>query len=99
MPGRLRRLSGWLWRPRVLAETKPVNPNSAGHEDVPEVAPPEDRRWRYVATGDQERVVAWVSDGKPHALVLWSVIGDRKLRHETGELSVAVAAPGRLPHL
>src|SRR4051794_28545367 len=26
----------------VVAETKPVNPNSAGHEDVPEVSPPED---------------------------------------------------------
>ncbi|MFO0910778.1 MAG: DUF1553 domain-containing protein [Isosphaeraceae bacterium] len=82
-----------------LAETKPVSPNSSGHEDVPEVPPPADRRWRYVATGDQEQIVAWTSDGKPHQVDIWVIIGDRKLRHETGELTVSVVAPGGVPTL
>jgi len=68
---------------RVLAETKPVNPNSAGHEDVPEVAPPEDPRWRYVATGDQEQVVTWVS-ARRRTLELWSVVGERKAQARHG---------------
>jgi hypothetical protein len=84
---------------KLLAETKPVSPNSSGHEDVPELAPPEDPRWRPVAPGDQERVVAWTSDGSPHAVELWVLIGDRRLRHETGELSVSAVAPGGLPAL
>ncbi|MFO0952389.1 MAG: DUF1553 domain-containing protein [Isosphaeraceae bacterium] len=82
---------------KLVAKTNPVSPNSSGHEDVPEVAPPEDPRWRYVATGDQEQTVAWVSDGKPHRVELWALIGDRKLRPETGELSVSVVAPGGVP--
>lgn len=96
---RARTASRLLVDGRVAAETKPINPNSAGHEDVPEVAPPEDPRWRYLATGDQQSIVEWVSDGAPHSLELWSLIGDKKLRHETGELSVSVIAPGGLPHL
>jgi hypothetical protein len=84
---------------RVVAETDPVKPNSAGHEDVPEVAPPEDPRWRYVATGDQERAISWESDGQPHKVELWALIGDKKMRHETGELSVSLAARGGLPFL
>lgn len=84
---------------RKIAETKPINPNSSGHEDVPEVAPPEDPRWRFIATGDQETMVAWESDGNFHTLELWSVIGDRKLRPETGELSVSLVSPGEIPQL
>lgn len=82
---------------RTVAETKGVNPNSAGHEDVPDAALPDDPRWRPVATGDQERVTVWESDGTPHRVELWAVIGDKGLRQETGELSVSVAAPGGLP--
>ena len=81
----------------VVAETKPVNPNSAGHEDVPVVIHPEDPRWRHVAVGDQERIVTWESDGQEHVVLLLALIGDRKLRHETGELSVSVAIPGAVP--
>jgi hypothetical protein len=84
---------------RKLAETNPLKPNSAGHEDVPEVAPPEDPRWRYVATGDQERIAVWESDGQVHALELWALVGEKKLRPETGELSVSLVAPGGLPVL
>ena len=83
----------------VLAETKPVKPNSSGHEDVPEVVPPEDPRWRYAAPGSQEQIVAWVSDGRPHRVELWALIGGKKLRAETGELSVSIVAPGGLPIL
>jgi len=84
---------------RAVAETGSITPNSAGHEDVPEVAPPGDPRWRPVATGDQERVVTWESDGKTHRVELWARVGDRDLRHETGELSLSLAAPGGLPYL
>ena len=84
---------------RTMAEFQPVTPNSSGHEEVPDAAPPEDDRWRPVATGDQERVSSWVSDGKPHKVELWTRIGDRNLRHETGELSLSIAAPGGLPYL
>ncbi len=83
----------------TLAETGPVRPNSAGHEDVPEIAPPEDARWRDVAPGDQERIVAWSSDGQPHRVQLWVLIGEKKTRPETGELSVSVVGPGGVPIL
>jgi hypothetical protein len=84
---------------RVLAETKPVKPNASGHEDVPEVVPPEDARWRYVAPGDQERIVAWTSDGLPHRVELWAIVGGKRLRAETGELSVSIVAPDGVPVL
>lgn len=84
---------------KVLAETVPVKANAAGHDDVPEVVPPEDPRWRYVATGDQERIVAWASDGGAHRVELWAVIGGKRLRPETGELSVSLVAPGKVPVL
>ena len=82
-----------------MAETNLVKPNSAGHEDVPEVVAPEDPRWRYAAPGSQERIVAWTSDGQPHRVELWALVGGKKLRPETGELSVSIVAPGGLPTL
>lgn len=84
---------------KVLAETKPIKPNGSGHENVPEVLPPEDVRWRYVGTGDQEAIVPWTSDGASHRVELWAVIGHKKLRPETGELSVSVVGPGGVPVL
>ena len=83
----------------VLAETKPVSPNSAGHEEVPVVAPPEDSRCRQIAPGDQERIVAWKSDGESHRVALWALIGEKRLRPETGELSACLIAPGDVPRL
>jgi hypothetical protein len=83
----------------VLAETTPIKPNTAGHENVPDVVPPEDPRWRYVGVGDQERIVPWTSDGAAHRVELWAVIGGKKLRPETGELSVSVVSPGGVPVL
>jgi hypothetical protein len=84
---------------RVVAETDLIKPNSSGNEEVPEIVPPEDLRWRYTAPGSQERIVAWTSDGQPHRVELWALIGGKKLRSETGELSVSVVAPGALPFL
>jgi hypothetical protein len=83
----------------VLAETRPVKPNASGHEDVPEVVPPEDPRWRYAGPGDQEQVVAWTSDGRPHRVELLAIIGGKKIRTETGELSVSIVDPDGLPVL
>jgi hypothetical protein len=84
---------------RVLAETELIMPNSSGNEEVPEIVPPEDPRWRYVAPGSQERIVAWHSDGGRHRIELWALVGGKKLRSEPGELSVSVVAPGGLPTL
>jgi hypothetical protein len=83
----------------VLAETNLVKPNSSGNEEVPEIVPPDDPRWRYAAPGSQERIVAWTSDGQSHHVELWALIGGKKLRPETGELSVSIAAPGGVPVL
>lgn len=83
----------------VLAETKPLRPNANGHEEVPEYVPPEDPRWRAVAPGDQERIVPWTADGRPHRLELWAIIGGKLLRAETGELSVSLVVPGGVPIL
>ena len=84
---------------KVVAETAPIHPNAAGHEGVPEPAPPEDARWREVAAGDQERVVAWDSDGRAHEVELRAVLGAKGLRPEPGEMSVSVVAPGGVPAL
>jgi hypothetical protein len=84
---------------RVVAQTDPIRPNAAGHEAVPEPAPPEDPRWREVAAGDQERIVGWESDGQAHAVELAAVLGARKLRPEPGELSASVAGLGAVPVL
>lgn len=83
----------------VLAETKPLKPNASGHEPVPPAVIPEDPRWRALAAGEQERIVAWESDGKPHTLELWAIVGGKRLRPETGELSVSLVAPGGVPVL
>ncbi len=84
---------------RVVAETGPIQPNAVGHEPVPEPAPPEDARWREVAAGDQERIVAWTSDGEAHEVVLRALLGAEKLRPEPGEMSVSIVAPGGVPGL
>ncbi len=82
---------------QVVAKLNQVNPNSAGHEDVPDAPIPEDPRWRPTATGDQEAIFAWDSDGKPHAVEVWVLLGESKLRPETGELSVSVVGKGGVP--
>ncbi len=83
----------------LIAETDPLRANGSAHEHVPEVAPPEDSRWRYVGPGDQERIVVWESDGKPHHVTLWTIIGHKNLRPETGELSVSLVGADGLPML
>jgi hypothetical protein len=84
---------------RQVAETAPLRPNSAGHEHVPELAREPDARWRILAPGDKEELIEWTSDGAPHRIELWVLIGEKRLRHETGELSVSLAALGDVPRL
>ena len=84
---------------RLVAETGPIQPNSSGHEVVPEVPAPEDPRWREIAAGDQECAVEWTSDGASHEVELWAVLGARKLRPEPGEMSVSIVPPGGVPTL
>ena len=73
-----------------VAETTTISPNASGHEDVPPVAMPDDRRWRALETNSQERRIVWKSDGNSHSFELLSVIGDKNTRPETGELLVAI---------
>jgi hypothetical protein len=96
------RAKGWsrlLIDGQAVAETPPISPNSSGHEPVPEPPLPPDGRWREVGSGDQEAIVAWESDGKPHEVEFLALLGARKLRPETGEMSVSVATPSDLPAL
>ncbi|MFM7128772.1 MAG: DUF1549 domain-containing protein, partial [bacterium] len=73
-----------------VAETITISPNASGHEDVPPVAMPDDRRWKAIETNSQERRIVWKSDGRAHRFELSSVIGDKNTRPETGELMVAI---------
>ncbi len=75
---------------QTLAETKTISPNASGHEDVPPVAMPADRRWMALETNSQEVALDWTSDGKPHRFELASVIGDKNTRPETGQLLVVM---------
>ncbi|CAN5878472.1 hypothetical protein BH23PLA1_BH23PLA1_16910 [soil metagenome] len=84
----------------ILAETRPVRPGGSAHEHVPDLAI-EDPRWLIVRAGDQEQVVDWESDGQPHRVELWALIGEKdgKIRQETGNLSVSLVAPEGVPTL
>jgi len=84
---------------KVLTETASIKPNSSGDDEVPQIVPPEDPRWRYVAPGDQEAIAAWTSDGAEHRVELWALIGEKRMRPETGEMSVSLVAPGGVPLL
>jgi Protein of unknown function (DUF1553)/Protein of unknown function (DUF1549) len=84
---------------KVVAETRPITRNSAGHEPVPPEYVPEDPRWHHLPPGGQERLVEQAADGAEHRIELWAVVGGKGLRNETGELLVAVLAPGGVPRL
>jgi Protein of unknown function (DUF1553)/Protein of unknown function (DUF1549) len=83
----------------LVAETDPIRPNTTGDDEVPALAPPEDPRWRYMAPGGQERIVPWTADGSPLRIELWALIGEQKMRPETGELSVSLERAGGVPVL
>ena len=84
---------------KVVAETKPIARNSAGHEPVPPEHAPEVAGWLPRPPGGQERVVDWNGDGADHRVELWAVVGGKGLRNETGELLAGVVAPGEAPRL
>lgn len=75
---------------QTLAETKTISPNASGHENVPPVPIPADKRWMALETNSQEIALDWTSDGKPHRFELATVIGDKNTRPETGQLVVAI---------
>ncbi|HEY2156088.1 MAG TPA: DUF1549 domain-containing protein, partial [Isosphaeraceae bacterium] len=84
---------------KVVAETRPITRNSAGHEPVPPEYVPEDSTWHPLPPGGQERIVDQVGDGAEHRVELWAIVGGKGLRNETGELLAAVALPGDVPKL
>ncbi len=84
---------------KVVAETRPIARNSAGHEPVPPESVPEDPSWHSLPPGGQERLVEQTGDGAEHQVELWAVVGGKGLRNETGELLAAVIAPGDVPRL
>jgi Protein of unknown function (DUF1553)/Protein of unknown function (DUF1549) len=84
---------------KVVAETRPISRNSAGHEPVPPEYVPEDPRWHALPSGAQERLVEQIGDGAEHRIELWAIVGGKGLRNETGEILAAVVAPGEVPRL
>ncbi len=84
---------------KLVAETRPITRNSSGHEPVPPEYVPEDPTWHHLPPGGQERLVDLAGDGAEHRVELWAVVGGKGLRNETGELLVAVVAPGDVPRL
>ena len=83
----------------VVAETRPIIRNSAGHEPVPPEYVPEDPRWHALPSGAQERLVEQIGDGAEHRVELWAIVGGKGLRNETGEVLAAVVVPGEVPKL
>lgn len=83
----------------VVAETKPITRNSAGHEPVPPEHSPDEPDWHALPPSGQERSINQVGDGSVHRVELWAVVGGKGLRNETGELLVAVITPGQAPKL
>lgn len=73
-----------------VAETNSISANGSGHENVPPLELPEDQRWKALETNSQERRLVWHCDGRPHTFELFSVLGDKKTRPETGELLAAI---------
>jgi hypothetical protein len=90
----------WLLLDGVpVAETESITPNASGHEAVPSIPVPPDPRWHRLAAGDQERLILWRSDGRPHRVDLWAILGEKGTRLEPGELCVALAGEGSVPVL
>ncbi len=73
---------------KIITSTNSITSNAAGHEEIPPLVVPADRRWKALETNSQERVIGWKSDGKPHQFELTTVMADKGTRPETGELAV-----------
>ena len=84
---------------KVVAETRPITRNSAGHEPVPPENTPEDPSWHPLPPGSQERIVDQTGDGAEHRVELWAIVGGKGLRNETGEVLAAIIVPGDVPRL
>ncbi len=74
---------------KVLMMTKFMRAGASGHEDVPEVhqAP----GLRYLRPGHDEQTTVIKSSGGKHVFTLEAYVGGKKLRPETGDLSVGIA--------
>ena len=79
---------------KVVVQTRFLNPNASGHEQVPDYKPLDRADVRPLPPGDQQRLVSLELDGRPHRFKLQAIVGGKNLRAEVGELLVAVAREG-----
>ena len=74
---------------KLVLSTRFPNLNADGHEEVPEVPLAVAPDIRYLQPGQMESLTNFVSDGRPHTVVLEAMIGSKGRRPELGELSVS----------
>ena len=80
-----------------VAEIKPPQQRSDGHEKmfVPDRSGP--AGMRIVQPGDQQAIVQVVGDGRRHVLHVEVCVGGQGRRPETGEFSASIGPPGEVP--
>ncbi|WP_169977130.1 DUF1553 domain-containing protein [Tautonia rosea] len=83
----------------LVAECQFLAIRNDGHDVVRGFPPHNDPPRRPLRPGDNEQILDWTSDGLPHQVELWAIVGGKNLRPETSELSVSIAAPGEPPVL
>jgi hypothetical protein len=79
---------------KLLLETAFPPVNSSGHEDVPELPAAVEPGLRPMQVGHREQLKPLSLDGRPHVFRLETIVGERGLRPELGELSVSYARNG-----
>ena len=77
---------------KIIAETKFLNRNSNGDEQVPALKSSDAQTLCPLPPGQQEQLVTLKLDGAEHVLVVETMVGGKGLRAELGELVVAIAS-------
>ena len=79
---------------KLILETNFLTRSPDGHGKVPP-QPKVEPDVRYPSQGQQDKRIAWVSDGKEHTFRFDFFVGLANLRPEVGEPVVAIAAEGK----
>ncbi len=78
----------------VIAQTKFRKAADNGHGDVPDLPSSKEPGLAFLPADNQEQMATIKLDGGPHAFRLETIVGDQKLRHELGELSLSISRNG-----
>ena len=79
---------------KVVAQTKPLNRNASGHEEVPDLADTLRPGIVPLLPSHQEQVVNIQLDDQPHVFRLDLIVGGKGLRTELGEAFVGISKDG-----